>query len=84
MDKVRIGIIGMGNMGRFHANDLLEGRVDRGELTAVGSTSPHKLEEYLEKGISDKAAALSLDQACLQLQPSASLSSICATADERL
>ena len=51
MDKVRIGIIGMGNMGRFHAKDLLEGRVDRGELTAVGSTSPHKLEEYLEKGI---------------------------------
>ena len=51
MDKVRIGIIGMGNMGRFHANDLLEGRVARSELTAVGSTSPHKLEEYLEKGI---------------------------------
>ena len=51
MDKVRIGIIGMGNMGRFHAKDLLEGRVDRGEFTAVGSTSPHKLEEYLEKGI---------------------------------
>ena len=51
MDKVRIGIIGMGNMGRFHANDLLEGKVARGELTAVGSTSPHKLEEYKEKGV---------------------------------
>lgn len=51
MDKVRIGIIGMGNMGRFHANDLLEGRVARGELTAVGSTSPDKLEEYREKGV---------------------------------
>ena len=51
MDKVRIGIIGMGNMGRFHANDLLEGKVARGELTAVGSTSPHKLEEYREKGV---------------------------------
>ena len=51
MDKVRIGIIGMGNMGRFHANDLLEGKVARGELTAVGSTSPHKLEEYTEKGV---------------------------------
>ena len=51
MDKVRIGIIGMGNMGRFHANDLLEGKVARGELTAVGSTSPHKLEEYKEKGM---------------------------------
>ena len=51
MDKVRIGIIGMGNMGRFHANDLLDGKVLRGELAAVGSTSPHKLEEYKEKGV---------------------------------
>ena len=51
MDKVRIGIIGMGNMGRFHANDLLDGKVPRGELAAVGSTSPHKLEEYKEKGV---------------------------------
>ena len=51
MDKVRIGIIGMGNMGRFHANDLLDGKVPRGELAAVGSTSPHKLEEYKEKGL---------------------------------
>ena len=51
MDKVRIGIIGMGNMGRFHANDLLDGKVPRGELAAVGSTSPHKLVEYKEKGV---------------------------------
>ena len=51
MDKVRIGIIGMGNMGRFHANDLLDGKVPRGVLAAVGSTSPHKLEEYKEKGV---------------------------------
>ena len=51
MDKVRIGIIGMGNMGRFHANDLLDGKVARGELTAVGSTSPDKLKEYEEKGV---------------------------------
>ena len=51
MDKVRIGIIGMGNMGRFHANDLLDGKVPRGELAAAGSTSPHKLEEYKEKGV---------------------------------
>lgn len=51
MDNVRIGIIGMGNMGRFHANDLLDGKVPRGELAAVGSTSPHKLEEYKEKGV---------------------------------
>ncbi len=46
MEKVRVGIIGMGNMGAYHANYLLEGKVDRCELTAVCSTSPHKLEKY--------------------------------------
>ena len=51
MENVRIGIIGMGNMGCFHANDLLEGKVSRGVLTAVGSTSPHKLKEYEEKNV---------------------------------
>ena len=51
MENVRIGIIGMGNMGRFHASDLLAGKVARGELAAVGSTSPHKLDEYKEKGV---------------------------------
>ena len=51
MDKVRIGIIGMGNMGQFHAKDILEGKVARGELTAVGSTSPKKLAEFEKKGI---------------------------------
>lgn len=51
MDKVRIGIIGMGNMGQFHAKYILEGKVARGELTAVGSTSPKKLAEFEEKGI---------------------------------
>lgn len=51
MDKVRLGIIGMGNIGRFHAGYLLDGKVDRCELVAVGSTSPHKLESFREKGL---------------------------------
>ena len=46
MNKVRIGIIGMGNMGKFHADYLLAGKVPRAELTAVCSTSPTKLEKY--------------------------------------
>ncbi len=46
MNKVRIGIIGMGNMGKFHADYLLAGKVSRAELTAVCSTSPAKLEKY--------------------------------------
>lgn len=51
MKKVRIGIIGMGNMGRHHAEYLLAGKVDRCKLTAVCSTSPKKLETYKEKGL---------------------------------
>ncbi|MEC9331810.1 MAG: Gfo/Idh/MocA family oxidoreductase [Verrucomicrobiota bacterium] len=51
MDKVRIGIIGMGNMGQFHANYIMEGKVARGELAAVGSTSPKKLADYEKKGV---------------------------------
>ncbi len=51
MEKVRIGIIGMGNMGQYHANYLLNNEVSNALLTAVGSTSPHKLESYKEKGV---------------------------------
>ena len=51
MKKVRIGIVGMGNMGRFHAQDLIDGKVEGGELVAVASTSPDKLKEYGEQGL---------------------------------
>jgi predicted dehydrogenase len=51
MDTVRIGIIGMGNIGKHHATYLLGGKVSRCELTAVCSTSPQKLESYKQKGV---------------------------------
>lgn len=35
MDKVRIGIVGIGNMGSSHANKLMDGKVVNGILTAV-------------------------------------------------
>ncbi|MCP5520043.1 MAG: Gfo/Idh/MocA family oxidoreductase [Verrucomicrobiales bacterium] len=35
MDSVRIGIIGLGNIGKYHAGYLQEGRVSRCALTAV-------------------------------------------------
>ena len=46
MNKVRLGIAGLGNMGRFHADYLLQGKVPRCELTAVSSTTPARLEPY--------------------------------------
>ena len=35
MGKVRIGIVGLGNMGSTHARSILAGKIDRLELTAV-------------------------------------------------
>jgi predicted dehydrogenase len=60
MNQVRLGIIGMGNIGRHHADCLLAGKVTRCELKAVCSTSPHKLESYRAKGpqIFDRAEKL--------------------------
>lgn len=51
MDKIRIGIIGMGNIGKHHAGYLLEGKAARCELVAVASNSPGKLESYRERGL---------------------------------
>jgi len=51
MDKVRLGIIGMGSIGRHHSDCLLAGKVGRCELVAVCSTSPQKLESYRAKGL---------------------------------
>ena len=51
MDKVRIGIIGLGNIGQIHVNNLLESKVPRGVLTAVGDAFPDKLPEYEAKGL---------------------------------
>ncbi|MEJ6950445.1 Gfo/Idh/MocA family protein [Natronospora cellulosivora (SeqCode)] len=44
MDKVKIGIIGIGNMGTSHARNLLAAKVAGGELHAVCDTDPDRLE----------------------------------------
>ena len=36
----------MGNMGKYHADYLQQGKVNRCELTAVSSTTASKLEKY--------------------------------------
>ncbi len=42
MEKVRFGIIGVGNMGAHHAKDLLRGKIDNGVLTAVCDLKPER------------------------------------------
>ncbi len=43
MSKVRIGIVGLGNMGFGHAQQLLAGKISRLELSAVADTEPSRL-----------------------------------------
>lgn len=43
MSNVRVGIIGIGNMGSSHARGLFEGKVAGAELTAVCDSNPERL-----------------------------------------
>ena len=42
MEKLRMGVIGYGNMGTWHVEYLKDGKVPRMELTAVADTDPKK------------------------------------------
>jgi len=46
MEKVRLGIAGLGNMGGTHAASILAGNIRRLELTAVCDLDPAKLARY--------------------------------------
>lgn len=48
MEKVRFGIIGMGNMGKSHTKNFLAGKVPEAELTAVCDTNPEKIKAAKE------------------------------------
>jgi predicted dehydrogenase len=46
MDKVRIGLVGLGYMGAQHARLFADGLVKRAELTALASSDPAKLANF--------------------------------------
>src|SRR5437762_3753765 len=46
MTKVRLGIIGLGNIGQHHHSYLSAGKVSRAELVAVSDAVPAKLDKY--------------------------------------
>ncbi len=45
MEKVRFGIVGVGNMGSGHAKSFLGGKVENGVLTAICDLKPERLEK---------------------------------------
>jgi len=50
MNTVRLGIIGMGNIGKYHADYLLNGKVNRAQLTAVADAMA-PLDPWAAKGL---------------------------------
>ena len=44
MDKVKIGIIGIGNMGSSHAVNIKNGKVENAKLTAICDINPDRLD----------------------------------------
>ncbi|MGZ4974681.1 MAG: Gfo/Idh/MocA family protein [Limisphaerales bacterium] len=51
MNPVRLGIIGLGNIGSHHAEYLMAGKVNRGKLTAVCDAFGDKLPKYEQRGL---------------------------------
>lgn len=48
-DKVKIGVIGYGNMGTNHVKNIMAGKVDRMELAAVCDTDPERRKVFSKK-----------------------------------
>ncbi len=48
-DKLKLGIIGTGNMGLGHIDNYLNGKMPEIEITALADTDPKKLEKAKEK-----------------------------------
>jgi len=59
MKSVRLGIIGIGNMGTAHGRSILSGKVPQCELTAVSDSNPGALELFPDtKGFSSSEALI--------------------------
>lgn len=58
MKILRLGIIGMGNIGRFHAGYVAEGKVARCELAAIGSRNPSVREQFKSVEVFDDPGRL--------------------------
>lgn len=55
MEKVRLGIIGVGNMGSGHLRSVVDGQCPKIEVTAVADTDPERL-KYAKEQLPSAAA----------------------------
>jgi len=77
MEKIRVGIIGVGNMGCGHTDNILAGRTPDFELTAVADIDPERLKSFEAKyncsarlfGSADEMLDSGLVDACMVCVP---------------
>ena len=65
MKKVRIGIIGIGNMGTSHARQIFDGRIPHAELGAVCDVNPDRL-SWAEEVFGDRVARFETPEALFE------------------
>lgn len=58
MEKLRLGIIGIGNMGSSHALNIKEGKCPEIEITAIADTNAERLEWAKEQGYGETFRSL--------------------------
>jgi len=59
MANVRLGIVGIGNMGSSHLREILAGKISRLEVAAICDTNPEKLAKFPQvKAFSESAAMI--------------------------
>ena len=50
MSKIRLGVIGVGNMGRSHCKNIKEGKCPEIELVAIADRNPKRIQAMKEDG----------------------------------
>ncbi len=50
MEKIKLGIIGIGNMGSGHANNIKAGKCPETELVAISDANSERLEWEKKQG----------------------------------
>lgn len=56
MKKIKLGIIGIGNMGSAHAKNIISGNCPNIEITAIADIDPKRLEWAKEQGYGENVA----------------------------
>jgi predicted dehydrogenase len=51
MKHVRLGLVGLGNIGKFHAGYLLDKKIARAELVAVADSNAANVDPFRAKGV---------------------------------